>query len=46
MPTAVRKRGNKFVAIDKNTGKVLTKPTSKKNAISFGRFRDSHRKRK
>ena len=47
MPTGIKKRGSKYVAYDKNTGKTLIKPTSKKNAGAFGRIRDeSHRKKR
>ncbi len=40
MPTAVRKRDSRFVAVDKRTGKVLIKPTTKKKAAAFARIRD------
>lgn len=41
MPTVVRKRGSRFVAVDKRRpGTALTKPTTKKNAEAFARIRD------
>lgn len=40
VPTAVRKRGARYVAVDKRTGKTLTKPTTKRKASIFASIRD------
>lgn len=46
MPTSVHKKGSRYVAVDRRSGKTLTKATTKAKAAAFGRIRDAAHKAK